>query len=148
MVSNAIGGGNSNAVFHIIGKVNRMGMFISLVIIVIALLIPEVLLRIYTNQQSLIDDALPVLYVVIGALIPMTISINWFSGVSGTANTKMALAIEACTIAIYLAYVFLIILVVDASLPVVWLSEYVYVIILGLFSFLYLKYGKWRGRKI
>ncbi len=148
LVSQVIGEGNSDAVFPIIGKVNRMGIIISVVMISITLFIPETLLRLYTNDQSLIDEAIPVLYVVMGALIPMSVSINWFSGVSGTANTKTALLIETATILIYLAFVIFIILVVDASLPVVWLSEYVYVITLGLFSFIYMKYGKWRGREI
>ncbi len=148
LVSNVIGEGNSNFVFPIIKKVNLMGMSISLGIIAISLLIPETLLKLYTNDQGLIRDALPVLYVVIFALIPLAVSINWFSGVSGTANTKVALLIEVATILIYLAYVFITILVMDASLPVVWISEYVYVSTLGLFSFLYLKFGKWRGRKI
>lgn len=148
LVSQVIGEGNSEKVFPIIGKVNRMGLAISLVLIAITLFIPGPLLRIYTNDQSLIDDALPVLYVVMGALIPMSVSINWFSGVSGTANTKTALLIETGTILIYLAFVFIMVLVVNASLPVVWISEYVYVITLGLFSFLYMKYGKWRGREI
>jgi putative MATE family efflux protein len=148
LVSNVIGEGNSNYVFPIIKKVNLMGMSISLGIIAISLLIPETLLKLYTNDQGLIQDALPVLYVVIFALIPLAVSINWFSGVSGTANTKVALLIEVSTILIYLAYVFITILVMDASLPVVWISEYVYVSTLGLLSFLYLKFGKWRGRKI
>jgi putative MATE family efflux protein len=148
LVSNVIGEGNSNYVFPIIKKVNLMGMSISLGIIAISLLIPETLLKLYTNDQGLIQDALPVLYVVIFALIPLAVSINWFSGVSGTANTKVALLIEVATILIYLAYVFITILVLDASLPVVWISEYVYVSTLGLLSFLYLKFGKWRGRKI
>ncbi|MCF8367165.1 MAG: MATE family efflux transporter, partial [Bacteroidales bacterium] len=45
LVSTAIGEGNSNAVFPIIHKVNKMGMTISLVIIAIAIFIPETLLR-------------------------------------------------------------------------------------------------------
>jgi Na+-driven multidrug efflux pump len=148
LVSQVIGEGNSEAVFPIIAKVNRMGMIISLAIIAITLFIPETLLRIYTNDLSLIRDALPVLYVVMGALIPMTVAINWFSGVSGTANTRMALAIEVATISIYLIYVFAVVLVLDASLPVVWISEWVYVSTLGLFSYWYLKKGKWQGREI
>jgi Na+-driven multidrug efflux pump len=148
LVSQAIGEGNSDSVIPIINKVNNMSITISLALIGAVVFFPETLLRIYTNDPSLIDGARPVFYVVIGALIPLAISINWFSGVSGTANTKVALLIEVATILIYLSYVFIIVLVVDAALPVVWLSEYVYVITLGLFSWLYMKYGKWRGMKI
>lgn len=148
LVSNVIGEGNDNWVLPIIRKVNKMSILISLAIIAVVVFFPEALLKIYTNDQSLIDEAIPVFYVVMGVLIPLAVSINWFSGVSGTANTKMALTIEIIAIMLYLTYVFVIILVVDASLPVVWISEYIYVITLGIFSWLYLKYGKWRGKQV
>lgn len=148
MVSNAIGEGNSDSVFPIIQKFNKLSLLITAMIIAVSLLIPETLLRIYTNDTDLIHNAVPVLYVVLFALIPLSLSINWFSGVSGTANTQVALLIEVITISVYLAYVFLIALVAEASLPVIWMSEYVYLITIGLLSWLYLKFGKWRERRI
>jgi Na+-driven multidrug efflux pump len=148
MVSNAIGEGNKDAVFPIIGKFNRLSMFISVVIIGCSVFVPELLIRIYTNDQHLIAGAVPVLYVVIFALIPLAASINWFSAVSGTANTKVALGIELITMLIYLSYVFLAVIVFEASLPVIWLSEYVYISTIGLLSFLYMRYGRWREKVI
>lgn len=148
MVSNAIGEGNSGSVFPMINKFNRMSLLISLVIIAAVVFIPETLIRIYTPDTALIDGAMQPLYVVIFALIPLSVSINWFSGVSGTANTKMALLIEISTISIYLGYVYLVTIVLKASLPVIWMSEWVYMITLGIFSWLYMKYGKWRDRKV
>ncbi len=148
LVSNVIGEGHSELVFPVINRVNKMGILISATIIALALIFPNAMLRIYTNDPLLIEGARPVLYVVIGALLPLAVSINWFSGVSGTANTRMALLIETSTIVIYLTYVFVITLVVKASLTVTWTSEYVYICILGLFSYLYLKYGKWQAREI
>lgn len=148
LVSNLIGEGHKNLVIPVIHKVNKMGMLISAFVIALSVIFPETMLRIYTNDPVLISGAIPVLYVVIGALVPLPVAINWFSGVSGTANTRMALIIEVSTILIYLAYVFIMTLVVKASLPVIWTSEYVYIILLGLFSWLYLKYGKWQAREI
>ncbi len=148
LVSYAIGEGNKDAVFPIIAKFNRLSIFISLVIIGISVFIPEMLIRVYTNDHNLINGAIPVLYVVIFALIPLAASINWFSAVSGTANTKAALGIEMATMFIYLTYVFLVVIVFNASLPVIWFSEYVYIITIGLFSYLYMKFGRWREREI
>ncbi len=148
LVSNLIGEGHKNLVIPVIHKVNKMGMIISAFVIALAVIFPETMLRIYTNDPVLISGAIPVLYVVIGALVPLPVAINWFSGVSGTANTRMALIIEISSILIYLAYVFIMTLVVEASLTVIWTSEYVYIITLGLFSYLYLKFGKWKAREI
>jgi len=148
MVSNAIGEGHPGSVFPVIQKFNRLSLAITMMIIAVSVFMPETLLRIYTNDPELIQNGVPVLYVVLLALIPMSVSINWFSGVSGTASTQMALLIEVTTIVIYLAYVFLVTLVAEASLTVIWMSEFVYLITLGLFSWLFLKFGKWRERRI
>jgi len=148
MVSNAIGEGNSRQVIPIIFKVNKLSLMISLVVMVLTLSFPEFLLQIYTDDPGLIADSLPVLYIVAGALLPLAMSINWFSGVSGTANTKMALLIEVVTIALYLAYVFVMTFTFNASLALIWTSEYVYIITIGMFSYLYLKFGNWKEKKI
>lgn len=148
MVSNAIGEGNPDYVFPVIQKFNKLSLLITMAIIAVSVFFPETLLRIYTNDQELIRSAVPVLYVVLFALIPMSLSINWFSGVSGTASTRVALIIEIVTIVIYLSYVFFITLIAEASLTVIWMSEYVYVSTLGMLSYLYLKFGRWRERKI
>jgi len=148
LVSNAIGEGNSNQVIPIISKVNKLSIIISLVVMAIALSFPEFLIRIYTDDSRLIADSLPVLYIVTGALLPMAMSINLFSGVSGTANTKVALLIEVSVIALYLTYVFVMTFTFNASLPVIWTSEYVYIISIGLFSYLYLKFGNWKEKRV
>lgn len=148
LVSNAIGEGNRDAVFPIIGKFNRMSASISLLIIGVTVFIPELFLHIYTTDPSLISGAIPVFYVVIFAILPMAVSINWFGAVSGTANTKSALAIEIATMTIYLTYVFVVSFVFDASLTVIWFSEYVYILTIGLLSYLYMKFGKWRDKVV
>ena len=146
--SNAIGEGHKNAVIPIIHKVNRMGMAISFVVLAVALLIPELLIRIYTDDPLLIADARPVLLVVLGAIVPMSVSINWFSGVSGTANTRSALAIETATIGLYVLYIIVLTYVFHASLPLIWTSEYLYYAVIGISSWLYLKYGNWQKKVI
>jgi Na+-driven multidrug efflux pump len=71
-----------------------------------------------------------------------------FNGVAGTGNTKVSLLIEATTISIYLAAAYFIAIELEASLPVVWCSEFIYFGLLGLFSLWYLKKGNWRKLKI
>ncbi len=148
LVSNTIGEGKAHQVIPIIARVNKLSLMISVVVMIISLSFPEFLIRIYTDDASLISEAIPVLYIVTGALLPLSVAVNWFSGVSGTANTKVALLIEVSAIVLYLAYIFIMTFTFKASLPVIWTSEYVYIITLGLFSYLYLKFGNWRGKKV
>lgn len=148
LVSNAIGAGRSDFVLPIIQKVNKFSMLITLGVILVSVSIPELLIRIYTDDKALIEGSLPAMYVVIGAVLPLALSANWFNGVSGTARTNVALWIELVCIAIYLAYVWLMTFRLDASLPIIWTSEYIYSIPLGAMSYLYLKYGKWQNKII
>jgi Na+-driven multidrug efflux pump len=147
-VSNAIGEGNKDAIFPVIGKFNRLSSLISLLIIGATVFVPEMLIKIYTTDPNLIDGTIPVFYVVIFAILPMAVSINWFGAVSGTANTKTALGIEIITMTVYLTYVFTAVFIFRASLTVIWLSEYVYIITIGMLSYLYMKYGNWRDKVV
>jgi len=148
LVSNTIGAGGSHLVIAIVKKVNKLSALITLSVILISVAFPEMLIRIYTDDPDLIAGALPVLYVVTGAVMPLALSQNWFSGVSGTARTSKALLIEVICILIYLAYVFLVTFHFKLSLPVIWTSEYVYILTLGVTSYLYLQYGKWQNKII
>ena len=148
LVSNSIGSGLHDMVLPIIRKVNRLSILITLLVIFITVTIPGLLIRIYTDDITLINEAIPVLFVVVGAVLPVALANNWFSGVSGTAKTNVALVIEIFCIIFYLTYVWLVIFKFDVSLPVEWISEYVYIFLLGAISYLYLKFGKWQTKII
>lgn len=148
LVSNAIGAGKAHLVIPVIHKVNKLSLLIALFVILITALIPDWLIRIYTDDPDLIAGSKPVLFVVTGALLPLAIAVNWFSGVSGTARTNIALLIEVGCIIFYMIYVYVVVFQTNSSLPVIWSSEYVYISSLGFFSYLYLKFGKWQNKVI
>jgi putative MATE family efflux protein len=148
LVSNAIGAGASQFVMAIIHKVNKISILIALFVVAVSLIIPDLLLQIYTDDPELIIGSKPTLYVVTGALLPLALAVNYFSGISGTARTKTALLIELAAILLYLIYVFVVTFVTESSLPVIWISEYVYIFTLGIFSYLYLKFGNWYNKII
>jgi putative MATE family efflux protein len=148
LVSNTLGEGHSKNLPAIIGRVNKISTLITLLIMGIALLIPEVLIRIYTNVPNLIVSSREVFYVVILALLPLALAVNWFSGIAGTGNTKIALMVEVVAITLYLVYVYYITFVVKASLSAIWTSEFIYSLLLGILSWLYIKSGRWEKTKV
>jgi len=148
LVSNAIGAKAPYLVLPIIHKVNKLSILIALVVIAVSVIAPGLLINIYTDDAALIAESKPVLFIVTGALLPLALSVNWFSGVSGTARTKTALLIEIVAIFLYLFYVALMTFRFEASLPVIWTSEYVYISTLGILSYLYLKFGNWHNKEI
>jgi putative MATE family efflux protein len=148
LVSNAIGAGKSDFVMPIIRKVSTISFLTILAIVVLSVIFPHAILRVYTNDEALIASTMPSLYVISGALLLFSISQIIFSGVSGTANTNVAMGIEFITIFIYLVYVYLVALVFRKSIELVWTSEYIYFIIMGVLSVLYMRFGKWRSKVI
>jgi len=148
LVSNAIGAGKSEFVMPILRKVSILSFLTFSGIVVFSVIFPRAILSIYTNDQALINSTLPSLYVISGALLLSSFSQIIFSGVSGTANTHIAMGIEFFTIFIYLVYVYAIALVLKRSIELVWTSEGVYFLIMGILSVLYLRYGKWRNKVI
>jgi Na+-driven multidrug efflux pump len=73
---------------------------------------------------------------------------NIFNTVLGTGNTRITLLIEIITLVIYVLYTYMIAIVLRQPVHIVWTSECVYAAFIGIFSMLYLKYGRWRDKTI
>jgi len=148
LVSNAIGAGYKDDVLKIINKLVFIGVLIAIPIIASMLLIPETMVSIYTNSEDLIQQTIPSIYTISGAVVLFAIGFIAFSGVSGTANTKTGLFIEIITLAIYISYVYWATQVKHYPVHIAWTSEYVYMTFLALFSYIYLFSGRWKKKEI
>ncbi len=148
LVSNAIGAGFKDDVVKIINKLVVWGVVVALPILVSMLLIPEAMVSIYTNSEALIQQTIPSVYTISGAVVLFAIAFIAFSGVSGTANTKTALFIEIITLVIYIAYVYWVTHIKHYPVHIAWTSEYVYMAFLALFSYVYLWTGRWKKKEL
>lgn len=148
MISNLIGQGKSDQVFLLLRKIITMSFFLSLAIGLVFVSFPEIILRLVTNDLSLIRDSIGTFYVTCAAILVFSISLVLFSGVSGTGNTRIALLMETVNIAIYIIYVYVCVYVLNTSLGWVWFSEILYWLLMGLFAWIYLRTGHWRKIKI
>jgi putative MATE family efflux protein len=148
LVSNAIGAGKIEQVIPIIRKITRISVWVTLCIVLISVPLARPIIRVFTANPDLVNNTLASFYVLMGVMIFYSITNVIFNGVSGTANTQIALLFEAVTLVFYLTTAY--ILAVHLRLPValVWLSELAYFIVLGILSVFYLRYGNWRDKKI
>jgi len=105
-------------------------------------------LRITTSDPVLISDSMGCYFIIIGAMFLFSVSVILLSAVSGSGNTKAAMVIEFFNIAIYMIYVYLCAVVYTSSIEVVWFSEIIYWVMMGLFSAYYLTTRKWQHQKI
>lgn len=145
LVSYLIGLNKEEQVFKLIGRILFLSNGGVLVFAVLSFLFPALLLSVYTQDAALIEMGIPVIYVVnIGALFIST-GFVVFNGMLGTGKTYTGLLIEIAVLVIYLFYIYLLVQVFEASVAQVWTSEFIYGGLLGLFAWLYLRMGKWRG---
>ncbi|MDO9256756.1 MAG: MATE family efflux transporter [Bacteroidales bacterium] len=148
IVSNAIGAGFSKQVIPIVTKVLVFSMGIMLAVAVLAAFIPHFMISIYTNDTSLQQASVASYYIILGAVFLFSATIVLFNGVLGTGNTRSGLAIEVFTLSLYLVFAWFLAIKLHVPIEVVWLCEYMYAIVLGTLSWIYLRVGKWEGRVI
>lgn len=117
-------------------------------VVIIVSAFPRAMIHIYTDDPTLIEDTVLPLYVLITSLPLFSMGTVLFSAVSGTGNTRTALRFEIVTLLFYVFYMWLIIIHLRASVAVAWTTEHVYWSFLIILSFIYLRSGKWKDRKI
>lgn len=148
LVGWVIGEGREGEVFRVLKKVVVLSFFSVLFLVGLILISPEKIIQIYTNNLSLVTDTLPVLYVICGSALVIAVGFILFNGVSGTGKTNISLSLEIATLTVYLLYSFLLIKFFDTTVAQIWTAEYVYGSLLAVFSFFYLKSGRWKGHGI
>lgn len=148
MVSNTIGAARQNEVLNLIKRVALISLFSMLSIILIVAIAPRLMIHIYTNDLSLINDTVTPLYVLLAGLPFYAVGTVLFSSVSGTGNTQRALAYEIITLLGYIIYAWFIIVFLRLSVSWAWTTEIVYWGQLMLFSLFYLRSKKWVHKKI
>ena len=148
MVSNTIGAGRQKDVLGLLGRVIKISLAITVVIVLMVFLFPRMLIQIYTSDPILIAQTIPPMYVLLSLLPIFSVGAVLFNAVSGTGNTRTALIFELFTLTFYLSYMWWIIIHLQSSVALCWTSEHVYWLSLLIFSFFYMKYGKWQNKKI
>lgn len=148
MVSNLIGQNKEDAVIPLIKRITKLSLGISLTIFCFLNLFPGLLLSFYGVSSGFIEDAIPVIRIVSVALLGMSVGTVWLNAVTGTGNTRVNLLIEAITIILYCAYVYIIVEWLRLPLVYGWGSELVYWISMFSMAWFYMRSGKWKGKII
>lgn len=148
LVSNLIGAGRKEEVRGFIQKLSRISIVCALPFVLLTLAFPAFFAHIYTDDPRLIEACIPVMRIVALANLLFALTYIVFNAVSGTGNTRTAFAIELFTLVFYLLYVYLVTMVWHGSTATVWLSEFVYWVLIGVLGHLYLWRGNWRDKEI
>lgn len=148
LVSNLIGQDRKEEVLSLTYKILRICVLGVLIIVLAGSVFPRQALAIYTDDPSLIDASLQVLYVVNAAALMLASAFILFNAVSGTGKTRVTFIIEVITIVVYLVVTYILADVLRASIAMVWTVEFLYGFFMALLSWWYLNYGKWRLARV
>jgi putative MATE family efflux protein len=144
MVSNLIGQNKAGEVVSLLKKIITLSLCISVTLVLFNVLFAEWVLHLTAGTERLVHDSLGCFYIVCLASVIFSISMVLFSGVSGTGATKAAMFLEISNIIFYLTFVYLTAVVIHTPVEVVWFAEVLYWLLMGTFSYFYLKSLRWQ----
>lgn len=148
LVSNIIGEGHQEKVMSLIKRILKLSYGIVSVIILLFCLFPEAIARIYTDIPDLVSASVPALIVMSSSYLLNVGGQVFFLAVSGTGSTKTAFRLELVALAVYMFYCYVVIGYIKADVAVCWTAEHVYAGMLLLCSWLYMRSGRWKNRRI
>ena len=148
LVSNLIGKGRQVEVMALVMKIIRICAPGVLFIVTLGSVFPVLALKIYTNDPELIRGSLPALHVVNVAAILLSGAFVFFNAVSGTGKTQVSFVIELTVLFFYLLVAYVLAEILRQEVYIVWMTEYIYAILLGGISYFYLKSDKWQKARV
>ena len=148
LTSNLIGRGHASEVPHLIHQHIRLAYLFVMPLALLFVLCPQLILGIYTDMADLREAAIPSLWVMCASYLLIVPANVYFQSVSGTGNTRTALALELSSLVLYTAYITWTILILRLDVALCWTSEMVYGIFILLFCWLYIRRGHWAGKQI
>ena len=148
LVSNMIGEGHAEKVMSLVKRILKLSYGILCIMITLICIFPEVIARIYTDIPDLIQASAPAIIVMTSSYLLNVGGQVFFQAVSGTGSTKTAFKLEMVALVVYMIYCTVIIGILKLDVAICWTAEHVYAVVLLLCSWIYMRSGRWKNRKI
>jgi putative MATE family efflux protein len=148
LVSNMIGEGHTEKVMSLVKRILKLSYGILCIMITLVCIFPEVIARIYTDIPDLIQASAPAIIVMTSSYLLNVGGQVFFQAVSGTGSTKTAFKLEMVALVAYMIYCTVIIGILKLDVAICWTAEHVYAVVLLLCSWIYMRSGRWKNRKI
>jgi len=148
MVSNLIGQKREDKVIPMINKIMKLSVGLTFMMVIILNVFPQAFFSLYSQGQSFTDEGISVLRVVSIGMMGMSVAAIWLNAVTGTGRTRMNLLIELIAVAVYILYIYLIMIRWHLSLTMAWTNELLYWTVIFSLAFFYIKSGKWKSAEL
>ncbi|MDX1478766.1 MAG: MATE family efflux transporter [Saprospiraceae bacterium] len=147
LVSNFIGMQKRQVVVPIIWKTAKITLATTMAIALPIILFPTFFLYplLGGGDMTLIQEARPVLYILLVILVMFSFGGIYFNGLSGTGATRQALYIQLAATLLYVLYTFVVVKVLQLNLVWVWSVEIAYWAVALSLTTWYLWSRRWYG---
>jgi len=143
LVSRRIGEGRRRAVLPTLWHVAQFNLVQALLLSAPLIFVPRLVLRLFTDDPLIVEAAMPLLTVIVPALWIYSVSCILLNALIGTGASRWSMTTEILNAALYVLF-----LVAAAqaggSLQVLWMCEWIYVLVVGLLPAWLLHTGRWR----
>ncbi len=144
LVSNLIGQNKREEVFWVTAKTAILCFCVTMLCAGSMLVAPDIVLRIGTDNDELIQQSLRLTGVLTAILALFSIGAIYFNGLVGTGATRQALMLQIACVIFYLIYIYVVVHILGCSLEVAWMAEFYYWIISLATSVWYLRSNRWK----
>lgn len=148
LVSNMIGEGHQEKVMSLVRRILKLSYGIVGVIMLVICMYPETIARIYTDIPDLITASIPAMLVMVSSYLVNVGGQVFFLAVSGTGSTRTAFKLELIALFVYMVYCAVIIGWLKMDVAICWTAEHVYAGMLLICSWIYMRSGRWKNRKV
>lgn len=148
IVSNLMGNGRPGEVVPVCYRIMRMCAATILPLFLLAMALPQFVIRIFTDDPAVAAAAVPSMHVMLLIYVINVPAYVFFLAVSGTGDTRRAFFMELAATTLYVLYICLIAIRLRADIAVCWTSDAVYALVLLILSYRYLKRGAWQTQRI
>jgi Na+-driven multidrug efflux pump len=140
IVSNLVGQEKRGEIFGVLKKIILLSASSTLVVALLNLVFWRYSVSIFTSNPELIEASFGCISVISGSSLFFSVAYVLLSAVSGSGGTSATLIIEATTLLFYLIATYITAIYLKSKIEIVWCTEYVYFIAMGILSYCYLKY--------
>ncbi|WP_233202096.1 MATE family efflux transporter [Parabacteroides provencensis] len=147
LVSNLIGEGKSSLVMGLCRKIIVISYAFCLPLLLVAVMMPEQLLQLYTSNTAMAAKAVAPFMVMLSSYFLTVPASVYYCAIAGTGNTRMTLLIGMSALMLYGAYI-LFVGTTQPSVALMWSSEHIYATAILTLSTIYMVRGKWKQKRI
>jgi putative MATE family efflux protein len=148
LVSFTIGENRAEQVPKLLKRIIGLGLLSAAAVVSPNFIIPEKVLGLAVSDASLIADSISTLHVTSVSMFMIAIGSTLFALVTGSGNTKTALLLEILIISLYMVCAWFLGIVLKSDVHVIWFTEPIYFLFMGLAGWLFYRFGNWKSKKI